>query len=211
MLQKLRRFRGQKGFTLIELLAVVAIIAVLAALAVPKVYQAITSSKAKSARADVTTIAAALDQYAMENNNTYPTTLNDLVLKKYMKQTTNFLNGFGKRYFYAVNDVSNPTAYILADPGQHPDNQVSGGAPVYRLYRCQYDTATGTAANPSCGLPSGQPHSAPEGTASTATAVSFTAITFIDNAQAPNLQLMGATAPDPSTWFNTFRTDIVTQ
>lgn len=59
------------GFTLIELLIVVAIIAILAAIAVPNFLEAQVRAKTSRARADMRTIATALESYAVDCNH-YP-------------------------------------------------------------------------------------------------------------------------------------------
>jgi prepilin-type N-terminal cleavage/methylation domain-containing protein len=56
-----------KGFTLIELLIVVAIIAILAAIAVPNFLEAQTRAKVARARADLRTMATALETYYVDN------------------------------------------------------------------------------------------------------------------------------------------------
>jgi len=60
-----------KGFTLIELLIVVAIIAILAAIAVPNFLEAQTRAKVAAGKADLRTIATALEAYAVDAND-YP-------------------------------------------------------------------------------------------------------------------------------------------
>ncbi len=60
-----------RGFTLIELLIVVAIIAILAAIAVPNFLEAQTRAKVSRVRADLRSIATALEAYAVDNND-YP-------------------------------------------------------------------------------------------------------------------------------------------
>lgn len=205
MLAKLRRrLQNQKGFTLIELLAVVTIIAVLAAFAVPKVMQAIANSKARTGRADTTTIGAALDQYFMDNNK-YPATLSDLVVKGYIKQTTAFKNPYGQWYFYAVNDSTTPTAYILGDPGVN-GNGSNTAAPL--MYKCLYDGTGGA-----CAATGNTPRMAPVGNAPNGTVIQFASITFKDNSQSPmqDGKTTDANPVDPGTYFNNFRTDVVTQ
>lgn len=65
--------RRPMGFTLIELLIVVAIIAILAAIAVPNFLEAQTRAKVSRARADIRSIATALEAYFVDNNKYPPT------------------------------------------------------------------------------------------------------------------------------------------
>lgn len=60
-----------RGFTLIELLIVVAIIAILAAIAVPNFLEAQTRSKVSRAKADLRSMATAMEAYVIDYNK-YP-------------------------------------------------------------------------------------------------------------------------------------------
>jgi len=62
---------NKRGFTLIELLIVVAIIAILAAIAVPNFLEAQTRAKVSRGKADMRTVATALETYAIDYSK-YP-------------------------------------------------------------------------------------------------------------------------------------------
>lgn len=65
-----------QAFTLIELLIVVAIIAILAAIAVPNFLEAQVRSKVSRTKADMRSLAVAVEAYAVDNNR-YPTPANE--------------------------------------------------------------------------------------------------------------------------------------
>src|SRR5260221_6983793 len=61
----------KRAFTLIELLIVVAIIAILAAIAVPNFLEAQVRAKVTRVKADLRTVATALEAYSVDSNH-YP-------------------------------------------------------------------------------------------------------------------------------------------
>jgi prepilin-type N-terminal cleavage/methylation domain-containing protein len=63
--------KNKNGFTLIELLIVVAIIGILAAIAIPNFLQAQTRAKVARSKADMRSIALAVEAYSVDNTN-YP-------------------------------------------------------------------------------------------------------------------------------------------
>ncbi len=115
---------SRKAFTLIELLIVVAIIAILAAIAVPNFLEAQTRSKVSRTRADMRTMATALESYAVDNNNKYP--------PEYIN------SGFatdGARELHAQKHLTTPISYItsiLLDPFK--SRAAWGDQGYYRYY-----------------------------------------------------------------------------
>jgi type II secretion system protein G len=108
MHQNSRRFAS--GFTLIELLIVVAIIAILAAIAVPNFLEAQTRAKVSRAKADMRSVATAIESYRVDNNN-YPLAaqLSDLAIPV-IKGTEEVIEAI------VPYSITTPIAYITALP-----------------------------------------------------------------------------------------------
>jgi prepilin-type N-terminal cleavage/methylation domain-containing protein len=107
------------GFTLIELLIVVLIIAILAAIAVPNFLEAQVRAKVSRAKADMRTLATALEAYAADNL-AYPIDVD---------YTMNW-------YYYIGDSVTTPIKYIsgnrLNDPFRYGKTQMGW---VYERFR----------------------------------------------------------------------------
>lgn len=99
----LRLVAGRPAFTLIELLIVVAIIAILAAIAVPNFLEAQTRSKVSRVKADMRTVATALEAYAVDAQR-YPDT----------QVPTAFVpTRLGEHYaLVCLSKLSTPVAYV---------------------------------------------------------------------------------------------------
>ncbi len=137
-----------RAFTLIELLIVVAIIAILAAIAVPNFLEAQTRAKVSRAKADLRTIATALEAYRIDSND-YPY-VTDGAAGEWLMPAGIPVNRTGP------GGLTTPIAYItsaLQDPfvSDRPDSG-SGNMPQgkqllhYERLGFGYD-ATGTAYN----------------------------------------------------------------
>jgi prepilin-type N-terminal cleavage/methylation domain-containing protein len=100
----------RKGFTLIELLIVVAIIAILAAIAIPNFLEAQVRSKVSRAKADMRSIATALESYFVDNNH-YP---------------NHSENGWP---YYLTRQITTPTRY-LTNASMHDPFKDTGHATI---------------------------------------------------------------------------------
>ena len=93
MLQKLQK-RNSGGFTLVEIMIVVAIIALLAAIAVPSFLRARKRSQATTVLNELRMIDAAIDQYAIETNQSDGDTVTWADVQMYLKDGSK-LHGSG--------------------------------------------------------------------------------------------------------------------
>lgn len=59
--------RSQRGFTLVELMVVVAVVGILAAVLIYRLLNAVDRSRQRRATADIRTIGAAVEAYAVDN------------------------------------------------------------------------------------------------------------------------------------------------
>jgi general secretion pathway protein G len=76
---QMQRKNRRSGFSLAELMVVIVIIGLLATLVVPNVMKKLFVANATKAKADITAIEGAVEQYAVENAGRYPDSLDVLV------------------------------------------------------------------------------------------------------------------------------------
>jgi type II secretion system protein G len=117
----MKRARGAPGFTLIELLVVVAIIAILAAIALPNFLEAQTRAKVSRAKADMRTIATAVEVYRVDWNS-YPVA-----------------QAADRTLEYRYRQITTPVAYITAPPEDPFGDRVSQSFTAQPLHYRLYD------------------------------------------------------------------------
>jgi prepilin-type N-terminal cleavage/methylation domain-containing protein len=134
---------ARKGFTLIELLIVVAIIAILAAIAVPNFLEAQTRAKVSRVRADMRSIATAIESYRVDMNE-YPHGTDNPTL--YDQKIVDFLTPFNLQAgFYGLRTrggvagqdfytLTTPIAYITGGIPADPFTKI-GGVTIPYQYR----------------------------------------------------------------------------
>lgn len=99
------RARSRAGFTLAELMVVIVIIGLLATLVVPNVVGKLARANVTKAKADIVSIAKAVEDYVIDNNGRYPDGIEALVQENdmgesYLKQTTVPKDPWGNPYMY---------------------------------------------------------------------------------------------------------------
>lgn len=70
---------NRRGFTLAEMMVVIVIIGLLGTLVVPNVLKRFSQASRTTAKADITSMMSALDEYAINNGGKYPDSLEPLV------------------------------------------------------------------------------------------------------------------------------------
>lgn len=105
---------AKRGFTLIELLIVVAIIAILAAIAIPNFLQAQIRAKVARAKAEMQTLATALEAYDVDYNEYVP----------FYRYDTEDVNGAGPTFVdpnsVRLRPLTTPISYIASIPKPDP-------------------------------------------------------------------------------------------
>jgi len=116
----------QKGFTLIELMIVIAIIAILAAILIPNFIHARAESQTAACEGNEKQIATAMEEYAVDNQGQYTTTIPALYLAVTPKDPVNNVA------YVLSTSVPAAGSYQISDTGGHDTttmgnlNQASG-------------------------------------------------------------------------------------
>ena len=109
---ELTKYRNDRGFTMIEVLVVVTMVVVLASMAMVQYRNNIRKAEEAVLRADLFRMNDAIDQYYADNNK-YPSALEDLVAKGYMRELPIDPITKSKDTWQTVNsepDATNPAA-----------------------------------------------------------------------------------------------------
>lgn len=102
--------RPNGGFTLIELILVTVIIGILAGMITANYSGRVREAQIRAAKGDIATLSTQVDLYALDNNDTYPKSLEDLMTgkRKYIRELRP--DPWGNPYIYKP-----PTDIMLAD------------------------------------------------------------------------------------------------
>ena len=79
------KFRGNRGFTLIELMIVVSLVLILVAIAIPNYTQSVKRARESVLRQDLFTMRSVISQYTLDKQK-MPQSADDLVQAGYLKQ-----------------------------------------------------------------------------------------------------------------------------
>ena len=126
----------RRGFTLLEVLVVIVVIALLATLVAPNIFRNVGDAKVATAKAQIESLATALDTYRLDNGR-YPTTaqgLQALWQKAAIDPPANWREPYvrkaipddpwGRPYAYLAPGKANPSGFDLASYGA--DGQPGG-------------------------------------------------------------------------------------
>jgi type II secretion system protein G len=116
--------RNTKGFTLIELMIVVVIIGILAAIAIPNFISMQDRAKESSVKANMHTVQLAIEDFAVQNDGTYPVAADDAAVVANLPNGVYPNNPFNTAVVMAMNWGGDPVA--SGDVGSNPAATISG-------------------------------------------------------------------------------------
>jgi general secretion pathway protein G len=113
----LRTAAHRRGFTLAEMMVVIVIIGLLATLVVPNVLQKFAFATKKKAEVDITSIDAALKEFAISNGGKFPESLEVLVTPDvnghtYLEGTHIPKDPWGHEYMYEAPGPGQPQPIV---------------------------------------------------------------------------------------------------
>lgn len=114
--------KNQRGFSLIEIMVVVGIIGMLVGVFLGPIQNARHKAKEARAKQEIRQIAAAVDQFEMENGE-YPSALQALVDDAYIKDKI-LKDPWGQEYLFTREGVAEGMDY---DVVSHGDDKAEGG------------------------------------------------------------------------------------
>jgi general secretion pathway protein G len=127
-MKKVIAAQAQRGFTLIEVMVVIVILGVLAAIIVPNVMGKVDSSKIKSTKISMQTIAHELDAFKLDNGR-YPTTQEGLDALMHKPANAKSYPEGGYLGNSSLKDSwGNDFQYVAPGTGGHPFDLYSFGA-----------------------------------------------------------------------------------
>lgn len=118
--------KGNGGFTLIELILVTVIIGILAAMVVPVFGGRITEAKIRAAKGDIAMYQGAIQLYALDHNDAFPKSLQELANpsggRVYVKELNK--DPWGNEYVYVPGTDAKLADFKVysAGPDGIPDN-----------------------------------------------------------------------------------------
>jgi len=111
--------RRQTGFTLLEIMVVLAIIGLIVGSVGVMVFNRFKKAQVQTAKTRVTEISNATTQFMLDNNNTCPRGLDELVSQKYLKK--GLKDPWGKDFIFRCPGTSETDGADVISAG--PDKQ----------------------------------------------------------------------------------------
>lgn len=108
---------NNSGFTLIELILVTVIIGILAGMVVQTFGGRVRETQIRAAKGDIASLSNAIDLYALDHNDTYPKSLQDLVSgdRKYVRELRK--DPWGNDYIYKPGTDTKKVDYAIISAG----------------------------------------------------------------------------------------------
>jgi general secretion pathway protein G len=114
-----RPYRKDLGFTLLEIMVVLAIIGLIVGSVGVMVFNRFKKAQVQTAKTRVTEISNATTQFMLDNNNSCPRSLDELVSQKYLKK--GLKDPWGKDFIFRCPGTSDTDGADVASAG--PDKQ----------------------------------------------------------------------------------------